>query len=140
MEFNQRVYEAGMSCYFEPKLKVVYHPRGHWKALFTQLGRYGCGRARLAAKQPKSLTVPALVPPLWWLYGGLLAMYLGVVTLFAVKLGRKVPLRVGWRIPLVFVGIHFGFAWGFWKEVARRVRGRVGTQARGTRLQTMCQR
>lgn len=138
VEFNQRVYQAGLSCYFEPKLKVVYHPRGKWKALFTQLGRYGCGRARLAAKHPKSLTLPALVPPLWvlwlavgpllcllwsplwWVYGGLLALYAAVLLLFSVKLARKVPLRVGWRIPLVFVGIHFGFAWGFWKEVVRR--------------------
>jgi succinoglycan biosynthesis protein ExoA len=39
-----------------------------------------------------------------------------------VKLGRKVPLRVGWRIPLVFVGIHFGFAWGFWREVLKSIR------------------
>lgn len=138
VEFNQRVHDAGLSCYFEPRLKVVYHPRGHWKALFTQLGRYGCGRARLAAKQPKSLTLPALVPPLWvlwlavgpllcllvpllwWVYGGLLALYLATVLAFSLKLGRRKPLPVAVRIPLVFVGIHFGFAWGFWREVGRR--------------------
>ena len=140
VEFNQRVFDAGLTCYFEPKLKVVYHPRGHWKALFYQLGRYGCGRARLAAKQPKSLTLPALVPPLWvlwlavgplvclavplmwWVYGGLLALYAGAILAFSAKLGAKQPLRVAWRIPLVFAGIHFGFAWGFWKEVVRRCR------------------
>ena len=138
VEFNQRVHDAGLSCYFEPKLKVVYHPRGHWKALFTQLGRYGCGRARLAAKQPRSLTLPALVPPLWvlWLavgpllcllvpvlwyvYGGLLAVYLAAILAFSLKLGRKQPPGVAVRIPLVFVGIHFGFAWGFWRVVGRR--------------------
>ena len=32
--------------------------------LAKQLGRYGAGRAKLAAKHPKSLTLPALVPPL----------------------------------------------------------------------------
>jgi hypothetical protein len=26
------------------------------------------------------------------------------------------------RIPAVFAAIHFGFAWGFWKEVAKQVR------------------
>ncbi len=145
VEFNQRVHEAKLTCYFEPKLKVVYHPRGHWKALFTQLGRYGCGRARLAAKQPKSLTLPALVPPLWvlwlavgpllclivpllwWVYGGLLALYAAVVLAFSLKLGRRFPLRVACRIPFVFAGIHFGFAWGFWKEVARRLKANGAT-------------
>jgi hypothetical protein len=39
-------------------------------------------------------------------------------------LGRGQP-RVGVRIPLVFVAIHFGFAWGFWKEVAKQARARV---------------
>ena len=29
------------------------------------------------------------------------------------------------RVPVVFVAIHFGFAWGFWKEVARQVRAAV---------------
>lgn len=142
VEFNQRVHAARRTCYFEPKLKVVYHPRGSWPALVTQLGRYGCGRARLAFKHPRSLTVPALVPPLWvlwlvvgpllglayppllWVYGGLLALYLLVVTGMSVKLAAGKPPAVGARIPLVFFGIHLGFAWGFWREVGRQVRGR----------------
>jgi succinoglycan biosynthesis protein ExoA len=140
VEFNHRVFEAGMTCYFTPKLKVVYHPRGSWKALFTQLGRYGMGRARLAAKDRKSLTLPALVPPMWvlWLavaplacllysplwtiYLGLLALYLGAILGGSIKLARKQSAAVAWRIPLVFFGIHLGFAWGFWKEVVRQAR------------------
>ena len=39
-------------------------------------------------------------------------------------LGRGQPRGVGLRIPLVFVAIQCGFAWGFWKEVARQVRER----------------
>jgi succinoglycan biosynthesis protein ExoA len=143
VEFNQRVYAAKLSCFFEPKLKVVYHPRGNWKALFTQLGRYGCGRARLAAKHPKSITLPSLVPPMWvlwllvgplvclfylpllWVYGGLLVLYLTVILAVSAKLSVGRPFSVAVRIPLVFFGIHFGFAWGFWKEVARQIRLRV---------------
>jgi succinoglycan biosynthesis protein ExoA len=142
VEFNQRVHAAGLTCYFEPKLKVVYHPRGSWRGLFVQLGRYGCGRARLAAKHRHSVTLPALVPPLWvlwllvgpllcllfptlwWVYGGLLTLYAAAVLGASAKLAVGNPAAVGVRIPLVFLGIHFGFAWGFWREVARRVVGR----------------
>jgi succinoglycan biosynthesis protein ExoA len=140
VEFNQRVHSADLTCYFEPKLKVVYHPRGSWKGLFVQLQRYGCGRARLAAKHPRSITLPALVPPLWvlwlavgpllclavptlaWVYVGLLAVYILAIVAMSLKLGFRQPLAVSVRIPLVFLGIHFGFAWGFWREVFRRAR------------------
>ena len=140
VEFNHRVYEAGMTCYFTPKLKVVYHPRGSWKALFTQLGRYGSGRARLAAKDRKSLTLPALVPPMWimWLalaplvcllysplwfaYLGLVALYLTTILGGSAWLARKQSAAVAWRIPLVFFGIHAGFAWGFWREAGSQIR------------------
>jgi glycosyltransferase involved in cell wall biosynthesis len=144
VEFNQRVHDAKLTCYFEPKLKVVYHPRANWKALFVQLGRYGCGRARLAAKHLRSITLPALVPPLWvlwlvagpllclayppllWVYGGLLLLYAAVVLAVSAKLAVRQPAAVGVRIPLVFVGIHFGFAYGFWRELGRRAAVRWG--------------
>jgi GT2 family glycosyltransferase len=144
VEFNERVHAANLTCYFTPAVKIVYEPRGTFRALFYQLGRYGGGRAKLACKHPKSLSLPALVPPLWavWaLLGGVLGAavpYLGSVwlaslALYAVvllgagaALGRGRPLGVAVRIPMVFVAIHFGFAWGFWKEVAKQVRGFVG--------------
>ena len=140
VEFNQRVFNSRLTCFFEPKLKVVYHPRGSWRGLFFQLGRYGCGRARLATKHRGSLTLPALVPPLWvawlvfaplaclilpmlwWLYGGLLALYLATLFAASAKLAIQQPRDVAVRIPAVFLAIHFGFAWGFWREVARQVK------------------
>ena len=144
VEFNQRVADAGLSCYFEPKLKVVYHPRASWAALFQQLARYGCGRARLACKTPRSLTLPALAPPAWgvWLVLGLVAVapgflgesarwlfalsvlaYAAVIVAGSAWLARGAPLAVGLRLPAVFVAIHLGFAWGFAREVARAARG-----------------
>lgn len=140
VEFNHRVHAAGLTCYFTPSVKVAYHPRGNLKALFYQLARYGMGRARLAFKHPNSVSLPALVPPLWvmWLvFGGLLSLfvpylggmwlasvglYLAVLLGAACVLGRGKPRGVGRRIPLVFLGIHFGFAWGFLKEVGRQLR------------------
>lgn len=143
VEFNHRVEAAGLTCYFTPAVKVVYHPRSSFGGLFYQLSRYGMGRARLAFKYPGSLTPPAVVPPLWviwvllgwvfalvvpyagWLWLGSLALYATVLCGAAVMLSRGQPRGVGRRIPGVFAAIHFGFAWGFLKEVARQVRGRI---------------
>lgn len=143
VEFNERVHSAGLTCYFTPAVKIVYEPRGSFRSLFYQLSRYGLGRAKLAFKHPRSLSIPALVPPLWvvWvLLGGLLglvvpylglvwgaslALYLSVLLAAGLVLGRKHGRRVAVRIPVVFAAIHFGFAWGFWKEVAKQVRTRV---------------
>jgi succinoglycan biosynthesis protein ExoA len=143
VEFNHRVHAAGLTCYFSPSVKVAYHPRGNLPALFYQLARYGMGRARLAFKHPRSLSLPALVPPLWVLWvvlGGPLGLfvpylgrawvgsvllYLAVLVGASVALSRGQPRGVGRRVPLVFLGIHCGFAWGFLKEVARQVRLRL---------------
>jgi GT2 family glycosyltransferase len=140
VDFNERVHAAGLTCYFTPAVKIVYEPRASFRALFYQLSRYGGGRAKLACKHPKSLSVPALVPPLWaawvlfvgplacvvpylgWLWLATVALYTTVLFGAAAVLGRGKPLTVAARIPAVFVAIHFGFAWGFWKEVAKQVR------------------
>lgn len=140
VEFNERVHAAGLTCYFTPTVKIVYEPRSSFPALFYQLGRYGGGRAKLAFKHPRSLSVPALVPPLWTLwviFGALLTfcsdyfgfvwlaslgLYAAVLLVAGAVLGRGKPLAVVVRIPAVFVAIHFGFAWGFWKEVGRQLR------------------
>jgi len=149
VEFNERVHAAGLVCYFTPTLKIVYEPRASWPALFYQLSRYGRGRGRLAFKHPRSLTLPALVPPLWaaWLLvGGLLsllvpllgAVWLASIGLYAVVLltagvvlGRRAGIAVALRIPGVFAAIHLGFAWGFWKEVAKHVQARVSWRKMG---------
>lgn len=137
VEFNTRVRAAGLTCYFEPRLAVKYHPRASWPALFRQLARYGCGRARLAAKHPRSLTLPALVPPLWlaWLVAGAfasllsptfalvwiatVAAYAAAVLGVSISLGRRQPWPVAVRLPGIFVAIHAGFGWGFLRETGR---------------------
>jgi succinoglycan biosynthesis protein ExoA len=135
VEFNQRVHDAGLSCYFTPTVTIVYHPRKSLSGLFSQLSRYGMGRARLAKKWPRSLTIPALVPPTWavwlviglfaamlspmmaWVYAGLFAMYALVIVAGSVWLGRSQTWAIRTRLPVVLLGIHFGFAWGFLREM-----------------------
>jgi len=142
VEFNTRVHAAGYRCFFTPKLTIVYHPRPTLGSLANQLRRYGAGRARLAAKHPQSLTLPALVPPLWiawlffgavlslavppltWLYFASLGLYAAAILGGSLMLARKQKLSVGLRIPGVLLGIHFGFGWGFLRETARRRKRR----------------
>lgn len=139
VEFNQRVHDAGLNCYFTPTLKIMYHPRANWIGLFKQLARYGAGRARLAKKQVRSLTLPALVPPMWliWFIVGFVAcaiapqvrlIYLASIILYgsvilgaSFWLGRGQPFAVRRHLPGIFFGIHFGFGYGFVKELMRTV-------------------
>lgn len=143
VEFNTRVDQAGLRCYFAPALRVHYEPRRSFGALFYQLRRYGTGRARLAFKHPQALTWPAVLPPLLLL--GLLASllaaaywpklvlplglavagYLLLLAAISAVVGRGRSWRVRCRIPLAFVAIHFGFAWGFLEEVVRQIGRRV---------------
>ena len=113
------------------------------RACSANSARYGWGRARLAFKHPHSLSLPALVPPLWavwlavggllspfvpylgWLWAGSVGLYLAVLTGAAVTLGRGKPRGVARRIPLVIAGIHFGFARGFLGEVWGTMRRRA---------------
>jgi succinoglycan biosynthesis protein ExoA len=145
VEFNERVHAAGLTCYFTPDVKIVYEPRSSFRSLFHQLSRYGLGRARLAFKHPRSLSIPALVPPLWaacvllggllslmapnlvWLWLGCLGLYATVILAAGILLGRHHHRSVGARIPVVFIAIHFGFAWGFWREVFEQARMRFSS-------------
>lgn len=143
VEFNTRVDQAGLRCYFAPALRVHYEPRRSFGALFYQLRRYGTGRARLAFKHPQALTWPAVLPPLllvgllasllaaaFWphlllLLGLAAAGYLLLLVAVSLVVGRGRSWRVRCRIPLAFVAIHFGFAWGFLEEVVRQIGRRV---------------
>jgi hypothetical protein len=53
-------------------------------------------------------------------YAATVGLYLGVLFAAAAWLGRKTSPGVAARIPAVFVAIHFGFAWGFIKEMVTR--------------------
>lgn len=134
VDFNTRIRRAGLTCYFTPAIVVEYQPRASLRGLAYQMARYGRGRARLAWKFPTSITLPSLVPPLWmlWLLAGAVAAclnqtfallyvgsvcgYLAVVLLESLRVGRAAHV-VSWQIPLVFMAIHAGYGWGYWKEL-----------------------
>ena len=85
VEFNHRIDQAGLRCFFTPEVAVHYAPR-HPSGLFRQLVRYGRGRVRLWRKHRDTFTL-GLVPPTLLMAG----------------------LIVG--LPLSFLSVWFAFAY-----------------------------
>ncbi|HVS38133.1 MAG TPA: glycosyltransferase family 2 protein [Gemmataceae bacterium] len=131
VEFNHRVARAGLRCYFTPRVRVHYHPRGTLAGLFRQMTRYGRGRVRLLRKHPDSFSLPGFLPagfllgvalgPLTALCHPLLALtYAGAVGLYvlivlltslALCIRRRDAAMLPW-LPLVFASVHAGAGWG----------------------------
>jgi cellulose synthase/poly-beta-1,6-N-acetylglucosamine synthase-like glycosyltransferase len=140
VEFNHRVAEAGLRCFFTPKVAVRYHPRATLAGLFRQMVRYGRGRTRLLRKHPATFSLPGflpaafvcgllagpvagwLAPPLAMVYGGVVAVYL--LTLLAASAVLAVRAREAALLPLlpaVFAAIHLGAGAGIlWEAVCGR--------------------
>ncbi len=138
VEFNYRVFKAGLRSYSSPSLAVYYHARANLVGLFKQMVRYGRGRLRFVWKHRDALSISQLVPAsflAWLVVGGLaslgsvlvrevffstLVIYAAVVLAFSALLG----FRYGWRhclsAPAVYLTIHFGLGAGFWTELGRR--------------------
>ncbi len=139
VDFNTRASQAGLTCYFTPEIQVEYEPRATWKGLLYQMSRYGTGRYRLSRKHKESLTLAALVPPMWlawligsaivglfwepsaWLCGASIALYLGVLVGEAFRQARQNRGAGVLRITQAFMAIHLGFGLGFWKAVLAKV-------------------
>jgi succinoglycan biosynthesis protein ExoA len=139
VEFNTRIDEAGLKCYFTPEIAVHYHPRSSIPGLIYQMSRYGRGRIRLARKHPHSLTAPALAPMLFvmsctvcgilglWLpiFAGLFSVgllgYAGAVAFTSLGLlaRRTNPIPIC-LTPLVYLAVHVGFAYGTTREMITR--------------------
>ena len=139
VDFNYRVFKAGLRSYLSSRCAVSYRPRSSLRGLFKQLVRYGRGRVRFVRKHPDALTISQLVPAAFvaWLAGGVIAScvstfaakvflatllpYAGIVLVFSGWLG----LRYGWRdfvvAPAVYLAVHVGLGVGFWAEVGRSV-------------------
>jgi succinoglycan biosynthesis protein ExoA len=136
VEFNHRVFQAGLLSYTSPKLSTLYRPRPDLKTLWKQMTRYGRGRVRLVRKHSDAFTFGQILPALFlaWLgigavmsffskeaalvYVLVAAVYLSTVLAFSFWLS----LRYGWRHllwgPPVYVTIHLGLGAGSLAEFA----------------------
>ena len=134
VEFNYRIFRAGLRSFYSTRLKVLYEPRKDLVSLWKQMVRYGQGRCRLIRKHTDAFSISQIIPAaflVWLVVGGIfslvswrvgelflasLAVYVGVVLLFSCRLGVK----YGWRhlvtAPAIFACIHLGLAAGFLKE------------------------
>jgi succinoglycan biosynthesis protein ExoA len=147
VDFNSRVAQAGLSCFFTPKIGVGYHPRSTLRGLFWQMVRYGRGRARLRRKHGGSLfsasTVPAVFvgglavgPIASWASPVLAALFAAALVLYAAALAlavgsiaiRQRSLAIVPSLLAIFPTIHVGTGIGFLEEfiygwfVARKSR------------------
>jgi succinoglycan biosynthesis protein ExoA len=136
VEFNHRVAQAGLRCWFTPRVQVNYHPRDSLAGLFRQMLRYGRGRVRLLRKHPDTFSLPGFVPAAFlagvvigpllagWssllglLYLGVLGVYGATLLLFSLALGvRQRDASLVPIFPLVFLAIHAGAGAGVWCEL-----------------------
>ena len=132
VEFNLRVYRAGIRSYLSPRLAIAYQPRASLAGLFRQTARYGKGRFRLMAKHKDAAGFSQLVPAafvagLVVLAGGSLvsslvcilglaamASYTALLLTFSVALGIRYAWRDFFVAPFIYLIIHLGFGVGYW--------------------------
>lgn len=149
VEFNYRVEQAGMRCYFTPRVAVRYRPRGTLVGLFRQMARYGRGRIRLLRKHASTLSLRTLVPMLlvvavfaglglcllehrfWPLYAVGASIYAGTLLLasLGIAVRHRKPLLVP-RLFSVFLAIHLGAGTGMLREVCYPFRGASPRESR----------
>ncbi len=138
VEFNHRVDRAGLSCFFTPRVKLRYHPRGTLGSLVRQMMRYGRGRVRLLRKHPDTFTLAGFIPALFvlgvlagpflsllspWLgslYAGCLSLYLLLVLVTSGLISwSERDSRMMLLSPLVFAAVHLGAGTGILMEFLR---------------------
>lgn len=134
VEFNYRVYRAGLPAYTSPVLTVEYSPRDSFKGLWKQMVRYGRGRCRLARVHPEARSISQALPAcflVWIFAAGLVslvsnrvgALWLASLAVYGAALVSScayLAVRSGWRHilagPAIYITIHFGLGAGFLTE------------------------
>jgi succinoglycan biosynthesis protein ExoA len=140
VEFNHRVAQAGLRCFFTPRVRVRYFPRSSLTGVFRQMVRYGRGRVRLLRKHPATFSLPGFLPaafvagvlagPLFMWLQLLALVYSGVIGLYGLTLllgsallaARAKEFGLLPLLPPVFLAIHFGAGIGILWEAVRGSR------------------
>ncbi|WP_161602541.1 glycosyltransferase family 2 protein [Tautonia marina] len=138
VELNHRIDQAGLRCYFTPRIRARYVPRSSLAGLFRQMARYGRGRMRLLRKHPETFSLGSFVPAFWlvgvlgglpvcivWpalrpIYLGVLLAYGFLLLLASAHVGlRSRQARLAAIAPLVYLTVHAGTGWGILRESIR---------------------
>lgn len=120
-ELNQRLIQAGHQVWFDPRLEVIYRPRGSWQSLAKQFLKTGVWRGALTRSNPGDSSARYWVPP--FLVVSLifvlpLWIYLGAI---AVVAASAKDLDQGSRLWLMAVlpTMHLSWGVGFWLGLIR---------------------
>jgi glycosyltransferase involved in cell wall biosynthesis/GT2 family glycosyltransferase len=147
VEFNYRVWKAGLTSIISPKITVLYRPRLGLRPLARQLMRYGRGRCRLVCKHDDAMTIGQIVPaallawlvvggvssifwrPVAWLYAISLAPWVLAILFFSARLAW----RYGWRhlflAPPIYATIHLSLGAGLLSEWSKGKKARLPWQS-----------
>jgi len=127
-ELNVRLRQAGGKIWFDPRIQSIYYARGNLKALWKQYARYGFWKVRMLVRYPDSLKwrqalPPAFVlllttlavlsiiyPPVRWLLGVQLGIYLFVLLMAGIMEGHRRSMRMVPGFVLAIIVMHV--AWG----------------------------
>ncbi len=141
VEFNFRVSRAGFKSFTSPKLAVYYYPRNSLRGLFKQMTRYGVGRFRFLRKHHQGVSSGALLLALFYIglillvllsilsnrllpvAGIFLALYVAANLVSSLIAALKRGIKYLPVLPLIYLTIHFGLAWGFINEALSQIRG-----------------
>jgi glycosyltransferase involved in cell wall biosynthesis len=127
-EMNYRIRETGGQVWFSPELSVSYRTRSSLVALAKQYFHYGRWRRQVMRTHPDSVNLRYLAPPLAVLgvVAGLVGStflslwtltlplgYLVLVLAGSAAVGRGLPLRARFVLPIVLVTMHMSWGVGF---------------------------
>ncbi|PJJ76946.1 cellulose synthase/poly-beta-1,6-N-acetylglucosamine synthase-like glycosyltransferase [Sediminihabitans luteus] len=138
-ELNARLRARGGTVWFDPGLHVVYYPRATLRSLARQFWRTGMWRREVLRRDPRSVRLRYLAPPVLvavlalcvpvvvlgpllvgpWAGLGLVppAAYLAAVTAASVHAGARQPAPVRLLLPAVLVTMHLAWGAGFWRGI-----------------------
>lgn len=120
-ELNKRIRAAGGTVWFDPRLKVTYHPRASWQALAKQFFSTGVWRGALTREAPAESAARYWAPPMLVLasiFGLPFTLYLLVIAFAAMNAGELKPAARLW-LMVVLPTMHFAWGLGFWWGLAR---------------------
>ena len=126
-ELDCRQRALGAKIFLDAEIRVGYRPRPSLSSLWRQYFKYGAGRSRTARRHPASLRLRQLaVPvhlvlsltslvllPVSWLFLGWPALYVAVLTAFALKLSLRQRSVVGLLSAPAAFTMHTAWAAGF---------------------------
>jgi len=137
LEFNERVRQAGIRGYSDPRLTVNELPPQKLRVLVREAFRFGRGMSRFMRRHPERSSVADIAP-----LGVLLAVLLGMfawsqltplvaaivtlplamvpvaVVLTSMQIGARHGYRSAWRAPFIFATLYFGQGVGLLFEYA----------------------